>query len=259
MSARLYPQQQEKSQLRQQQQQQSLTWVAAAVGVGTAAYSIGSGIHKKNEAKRALANANNERPAEQIPQAVLNNQALAQQNANTGLPSAQYNAAMQNIKNQQMQALSGSADRRGGLALLGQIQSQGNNANLQLDSANSAQRLKNDQTLMDVNDTVGNWQDKTWQNNYNDKYKNDYNYAMGLLGSGNANITTGVDQAGAGITRGVGMDQMQKMYGNGGNGGGNSGGGFGAYNWGAGSDGSAGGGQSPIGGGFDGQTTNPNF
>lgn len=234
MSNRLLPQQQNRQRLQQQQQQQQLTWVAAAVGVGTAAYSIGSGIHKKNMAKKALAAANAERPIEQVPQAVLNSQALAQQNANTGLPSAQYNAAMQNIKNQQMQALSGSADRRGGLALLGNIQAQGNNANLQLDSANSAQRLKNDSTLEDVNSEVGQWQDKAWQNNYNDKYKNDYNYAMGLLGSGNANITTGVDQAGAGITRGVGMYQMQKMYGNGGNGNSNNGGGFGAYNWGGG-------------------------
>lgn len=245
MNNRLFPQQQNRQRLQQQQQQQQLTWVAAAVGVGTAAYSIGEGIHKKNLAKKALSAANAERPTEQVPQAVLNSQALAQQNANTGLPSAQYNAAMQNIKNQQMQALSGSADRRGGLALLGQIQSQGNNANLQLDSANSAQRLKNDQSLVDVNSEVGQWQDKAWQNNYNDKYKNDYNYAMGLLGSGNANVTTGVDQAGAGITRGVGMNQMQKMYGNGGNGGGNSGGGFGAYNWGSGAGGGDGSSQDP--------------
>lgn len=251
MSNRLYPQQQERMQLRQQQQQQSLTWIAAAVGVGTAAYSIGEGIHKKNLAKKALGAANAERPMEQTPQAVLNNQALAQQNANTGLPSAQYTAAMQNIKNQQMQALSSSADRRGGLALVGNIQAQGNNANLQLDSANSAQRLKNDSTLMDVNDTVGQYQDKSWQNNYNDKYKNDYNYAMGLLGSGNANITTGVDQAGAGVTRGVGMYQMRKMYGNGG--GNNGGGGFGAYNWGAG----AGDGQENGGGDYS--TTDPNM
>jgi hypothetical protein len=217
-----------------------LTWVAAAVGVGTAAYSIGEGIHKKNMAKKALAAANAERPMEQVPQAVLNSQALAQQNANTGLPSAQYNAAMQNIKNQQMQALSGSADRRGGLALLGQIQSQGNNANLQLDSANSAQRLKNDQTLVDVNSEVGQYQDKAWQNNYNDKYKNDYNYAMGLLGSGNANVTTGVDQLGASGTR-VSSGSQMSSFNNGkgifGNGSGGSNGGSGAYNWGANSGG----------------------
>lgn len=208
------------------------TWVAAAVGVGTAAYSIGEGIHKKNMAKRALAAANAERPTEQVPQAELDNQALARQNANTGLPSAQYNVAMQNIKNQQMQALQGSQDRRGGLALVGQIQAQGNQANSNLDAANSEQRLKNDQTLMGVNSEIGQWQDKVWQNNYNDKYKNDYNYAMGLLGSGNANVTTGVDQIGAAGSRAAGLYAMRNK------GGDNSGGGS-SYNWNSGSGGSS--------------------
>lgn len=235
MSNRLYPQQQKRAVLQQQQQQQQETWAAIIVGGVGLGTSIYEGEHKKNMAKKALSAANAERPMEQTPQALLNSQSLAQQNANTGLPSAQYNAAMQNIKNQQMQSLSGSADRRGGLALLGNIQAQGNNANLQLDSANSAQRLKNDSTLMGVNSEVGDYQDKSWQNNYNDKYKNDYNYAMGLLGSGNANIQSGIDQGLSGAQRGIQMNQMQKMYGNGG--GNSNGSGFGNYNWGAGGSG----------------------
>lgn len=214
--------------------QHTFAVVAGGVAVAGAGYSLYEGEHKKAMGKKQIAAANAERPMEQTPQAVLDNQALAQQNANTGLPSAQYNVAMQNIKNQQMQALSSSSDRRGGLALVGQIQAQGNNANENLDAANSAQRLKNDSTLMGVNSEVGGYQNKAWENNYNDKYKNDYNYAMGLLGSGNANITSGVDQLGAAGTRiasNYAFRNNNNSINNDNSGGSN--GGFGGYNWGA--------------------------
>lgn len=228
---RLYPQQQERKKLQQlqQQQQETMVVIGAGVGIASAGYGIYSGLHKEAQAKKALAAANASRPMEKTPQALLDNQAMAQQNSNTGLPSAQYNVAMQNIKNQQMQALSGSADRRGGLALLGQIQAQGNSANSNLDAANSAQRVKNDQTLMGVNSEVGQYQDKSWQNNYNDKYKNDYNYAMGLLGSGNANVVSGIDQLGATAIRSANTYGMQQSAKNN-----NNNGGFGNYNWGGG-------------------------
>lgn len=182
---------------------------AAASDSGASTTSAISGIidlwHGANQRKQGnrLLNGLGGYPLESVPQDVLDNQAIARQNANTGLPSAQYSQAQQNIKQQQMAALGASQDRRGGLALIGQLQNQGNAADLNLDVANGQQRLKNENTLMDVNNQVAGWKDKVWDNNVKQKYIRDYNYAMGLVGQGNANMQTGLHEGAASVGQGV--------------------------------------------------------
>lgn len=164
-------------------------------------------------------------PTESIPQAVIENQDTARQRANEGLPSAQYSQAMQNIQRQQMAAVNNTQTKRGGLATIAGIQQNTNDATLGLDVKNAQQRVLNQNNLQTVNNQVGQWQDKIWDNNVKQKYIQSYNYAMGLIGAGNNNIQSGVDKGLAGIagTGAAAAGVTPAQYGG-------YGGGYGGYN-----------------------------
>jgi hypothetical protein len=75
-----------------------------------------------------------------------------------------------------------------------------NDAVLNLDVANAKARLQNQNTLFGVNSNVANWKNRQWQNNVKDKWDRKYQYGMSLIGAGNQNATTGINQvAGAGL------------------------------------------------------------
>jgi hypothetical protein len=154
-------------------------------------------------------------PTESIPAAVFENQDRARELANKGLPSEQYNQAMQNIQRQQMAALNRTQDLRGGLSTIAGVQQNTNDATLNLDAKDAAARMKNIMNLQGVNNQVGGWQDKIWDNNVKQKYIQNYNYAMGLIGAGNQNQIGGIDRGLAGITTGANMF-LRGRYGTGG-------------------------------------------
>lgn len=142
-------------------------------------------------------------PTEQVPGEEIENQNIARQQAATGLPSEQYQNAMQNIQRQQLSAIRGAHDRRGGLGAIAGIQQNTNDANLNLDVADSKQKIANQNNLMNVNNRLASWKDKVWQNNVMGKYNQQYGYANSLLGAGNQNVSSGVDQALAGFGMGA--------------------------------------------------------
>lgn len=156
------------------------------------------GHKQKKEGKNILAQADKMGAFnEQVPTEITNAAA-------TGLPSEQYNQAMQNIQQQQLMAIQGAHNRRAGIGLIPSITNSTNNANLNLDVANANARQQNQMRL-------ASWKDKIWQNNVKSKYNQQYNYGMGLLGAGNQNLVGGIDQGLAGI--GQGLYQYNK-YGN---------------------------------------------
>jgi hypothetical protein len=122
---------------------------------------------------------------EQVPTEITNAAA-------TGLPSEQYNQAMQNIQQQQLMAIQGAQSRRAGIGAIAGIQGATNSANLNLDVKNAQAKQQNQNTL-------ASWKDKVWQNNVKSKYNQQYNYGMGLLGAGNQNLVGGIDQGLAGL------------------------------------------------------------
>lgn len=156
---------------------------------------IGGG--QKRKARKMLAEL--QYPIEQIPSEYTQNQIQAQINAKKGLPSEQYQQAMQNIQRSQMAALRSANDRRGGLAAISSIQQGTNDANLNLDVANAKARLANQNTLYGINNQVAAVKRDLFQKNIRDKYNRDYNYAMGLLGAGNQNFAAGLDSGIAGL------------------------------------------------------------
>jgi len=128
-------------------------------------------------------------PTETVPSEIT-------QLASTGMPSEQYNQAMRNIQRQQLMSLRGANDRRGGLITAGTNQQATNDATLNLDAQNAQQKAANMRSL-------ASWKDKAWQWNVANKYNQDRQYAMGLIGSGNQNIVGGIDKGIAGLARGA--------------------------------------------------------
>lgn len=178
------------------------------------------GGKQKREGKKILNGL--QYPTEQVPQEEIENQNLARQQAATGLPSEQYANAMKNIQRSQLLAIRGAHDRRGGLGSIAGIQQGTNDATLNLDTADAKQKLVNQQNFMNTNNRLASWKDKVWQNNVMGKYQQQYGYAQSLLGAGNQNVSSGLDQAIGGLGAGA-----AGFYGNtsglfGGGGGGNS-------------------------------------
>lgn len=128
---------------------------------------------------------------ETVPQEILANQNQAKQIAGQGLPQEQYNRAMKNIQRQQLMALRGAGDRRGGLTTLTTIQQNADDALLDLDATDAQQRIRNQQILMNANEDVGNRKQKIWERQYE--------YGQGLLGAGNTNKTSALDRGAAGL------------------------------------------------------------
>ncbi len=175
-----------------------------AAGAGALISGI-TGLFQKKKAKKLL--ADNPYPTEVVPEGIQQNQQMAQNMANEGLPSQQYQQGLKNIERSQNAALAAATDRRSGVANIGAIQEQSNNATGNLDVANSQARLQNQQRLMGANTASANWQDKTWQWNSARKYMQNYQYAMGLIGAGNQNILGGLDRlvgAGTSLIGGMG-------------------------------------------------------
>jgi hypothetical protein len=170
-----------------------------------------TGLVQKHKANELLART--KRPTYAIPGEVLQNQKQAELNANTGLPSEQYQQGMQNINRQQNSALQRASDRRGGLLAVAGTQQQGNDATLKLDVANAQARLNNQRTLYGINNQVAGYKDKAFDINQMQPYKQDYAYGMNLIGAGNQNLLAGVDKMAAGAGR---------VFGGGGSGGGRS-------------------------------------
>lgn len=167
----------------------------AGQGLSNIASGIFSGIvglSQKRKARNALANLH--RPEYEIPNEVLQNQKMAQMAAAQGLPSEQYNQAMQSIQRQQNRGLAAATSRRGALMALPGIQQQANDALLNLNVKNAQARMANRQQLYGINNQVAGYRDKAFQINKMQPYQQDYNYNMDLLGMGNQNFYSGIDK-----------------------------------------------------------------
>jgi hypothetical protein len=159
-----------------------------------------AGIAQKREGNRLLKRAGEET----VPQELLANQIQAQSMANEGLPSQQYNNAMKNIQRQQLLALRGANDRRGGLATVSTTQQLASDALQKLDVSDAQARRENQRFAMGVNNQVGNFKHNIWERKYN--------YAQGLRGYGNQNIIGGLDK----LTAAGGSLAYGGLYGGGG-------------------------------------------
>lgn len=179
-----------------------MSWVAAGAAVVGAGVSIYKGVKQKQQAKDLM--HDNPRPSEAIPQEELQNKQIAQNMALEGLPSEQYEQAKKNIQRQQAAAIAQAQDRRSGVAAIGSIQQGTNDAYGGLDAANAAARRQNQLGLINVNNQVAGYRDKMFDWNQRQKYIENQNYAMGLLGAGNQNMYAGADKLLGGLFQAYG-------------------------------------------------------
>lgn len=170
-----------------------MSWILAGTTITGAAVKYFGGKAQQRKGQNMLDNLHN--PTYSIPQEVFTNQKMAEVRSQTGMPSAQYQQAQQDIQRQVNNSIKSAADRRGALATIGATQQQANDANLSLDVANAKQRIENEKTLYGVNSEVAQYKDKKWQNDVKDPYDRDFNYAMSLKGTGKQNMNAGVDMA----------------------------------------------------------------
>lgn len=196
-----------------------MSYVAAGAAVVGAGVSIYKGIKQKQQAKQL--EKDNPRPTENVPEEIYANQQLAQNMSLQGLPSEQYEQAKKNIQRQQAAAVASAQDRRSGVASIGAIQQGTNDAYGQLDAQNAAARHQNQLGLIGVNNQTAGWKDKVWDFNQKQRYIEQKNYSMSLLGSGNENIYGGIDKGIAGLGQAYGSGAFDGMFG--GRGGGGSG------------------------------------
>lgn len=178
-------------------------WGTVVGGVIGAGAGLIEGENQKKKANSLLA-ANQYRQMG-IPREELENQQIARNQALQGLPSQQYQQAMQNIQRQQQMALRGAQDRRAGIGLVGSVQQGADDAQGRLDAANANARLQNQRQLMSVNNQVAAYRGQDWRQNEANRSRN-YDYGMQLLGAGNANIMGGID---------TGLATLTSAYGNG--------------------------------------------
>lgn len=172
---------------------------AVLPGIGTAvggliggAVGLFEGISQKKKAA-ALA-ASNPYPVQDVPQAEKDNQMLAKQMAEEGLPSQVYAQAAKSVQRNEATALRSATDRRAGVGLIGEIQQQTNDSMAQLNAQNAQARLQNQRQLIGVNNQVGAYQQSAFDWNQKDRYLQNYKYSQALLGAGNANIVGGIDK-----------------------------------------------------------------
>ena len=189
----------------------SMAIIGAVVAVGTAVYGIAEGSNQKRRGRHAKESADRAAAMnkEKVPTELLQNQQLAAIRANTGLPSEQYALSQKNIQREQMRTLKGAQDRKLAGQLLPALNDNATQQQGRLDAQNADARLRNERVLMDVNSQVAGVKRSIFQKDVRDINNRDFDYAMGLIGSGNQNMANGISSIGnlagsAMMSRGVG-------------------------------------------------------
>lgn len=162
-------------------------------GAGGALIGLASGLFGKKKANNIL--KDNPYPTEPLPAEIQANQQIAEGAATQGLPSEQYQQAQKNIQRNQAAAVSAASTSPGGAVRnAGAIQQMSNDATGNLDAQNAEARRQNTGQLLNVNSQAASWKDKLFDWNSRQKYIQNYNYGMGLLGQSNQNLISGADK-----------------------------------------------------------------
>lgn len=198
-----------------------MTWVAAAVAsVAVTAGAIqaisGAQQKKKGRAMEALAKAN--KPQFRIPPEIAKNMSQAEMMSYHGLPDEQKQAFLDNQQRASQAALRSSGERRGGLGMISQIQSQQDRSSLGLLQQDVAARNANIDRAMQARGVMASYRDKRFEHQYNE-YAADLDYARAMIGAGMQNVSGGLSTAAQGAQSFAGSFDSFQGKGGGGKGG----------------------------------------
>ena len=164
--------------------------IGALIAGTQAAVGIGQAVAGYSKLKNLT------RPEYQIPSEIEQNMSEAELMSYYGMPDAQKQSYMQNIQRSGQQALSGTADRKGGLGMVSAIQQNQQDSYSNLLSADVQQRMQNIQNAQNMRSVMADYKDKAFQMNEMQPYQQDYAEAQGLIGAGMQNFMGGLQSGG---------------------------------------------------------------
>lgn len=164
--------------------------IGAVIAGTQAAIGIGQAVAGYSKLKNLT------RPEYQIPSEIEQNMSEAELMSYYGMPDAQKQSYMQNIQRSGQQALSGTADRKGGLGMVSAIQQNQQDSYSNLLSADVQQRMQNIQNAQNMRSVMAGYKDKAFQMNEMEPYQQDYAEAQGLIGAGMQNVMGGLQSGG---------------------------------------------------------------
>ena len=164
--------------------------IGAVIAGTQAAIGIGQAVAGYSKLKNLT------RPEYQIPSEIEQNMSEAELMSYYGMPDAQKQSYMQNIQRSGQQALSGTADRKGGLGMVSAIQQNQQDSYSNLLSADVQQRMQNIQNAQNMRSVMAGYKDKAFQMNEMQPYQQDYAEAQGLIGAGMQNFMGGLQSGG---------------------------------------------------------------
>ena len=177
-----------------------MTWVAAGVAVVGGGIQVYQGIKQQREG-RELENSL-DKPEFRIPPEIAKNMSEAEMRSYQGLPDEQKAAFLDNQQRAAQTALRSSSDRRGGLGMISQIQSQQDRSSLGLLQQDVAARDANILRAQESRKIMASYRDKRFEHEYNE-YSSDLDYARAQVGAGMQNVAGGLTTAGSAIQSGI--------------------------------------------------------
>lgn len=163
--------------------------IGAVLGAGSALLGGVFGLSQLNRARKL--EKNNILPIDRVNQNILQNQALARQQAQIGIASQQYN----NILNQQQGNLAtvlNTASRSGQNINVGGLLRQANQATLNLNSQDAQARQQNQRLLMQQNQAVAQEEQRVFNWNKAQPYLRTAQQVASLRNAGTQNLFSGI-------------------------------------------------------------------
>lgn len=181
-----------------------MSWVMAGVAVVGGGIQVYQGMQQKKAGRDMEAGLN--KPEFQIPTEIAKNMSEADIRSYQGLPDEQKAAFLDNQQRAAQTALRSSGDRRGGLGMVSQIQSQQDRSSLELLQQDVVARDKNILRAQEARNVMASYKDKRFEHEYNE-YSSDLDYARAQVGAGMQNVAGGLMTAASGAQAGIsGMD-----------------------------------------------------
>lgn len=174
-----------------------MSYALLAVGVGTAAYSIISGVSKNSKAKKIA--RSNKRPAYKIPQGIIDNQRLLEARASRGLSGASINLYNKSSDRQTTSSIDAILKGGGSVSNIGDLYSHVNEGVDRMALIDDEMRARNVQGLVSQNNVLADHQDKEWQVNYWGPYADNAQAAAKLKEQGANDINKGITSLGSAV------------------------------------------------------------
>ncbi|WP_423148628.1 hypothetical protein [Rubrolithibacter danxiaensis] len=165
--------------------------IGAISGGASSLIGLGVGLFQRAKARRL--EKKTVRPVYSTPAEVALNQKIAEKRAAQGMGTQQYANAQNNINRNVSAGLNALSTQRNGLAAVGNIVAQANDASLNLDAQDAQMQQANEAQLLAQNQNVADYKDKEFQYNKADKYAEAMNKIAQLRGAGNASLNNGVN------------------------------------------------------------------